>query len=192
MKTKQLITLVFVVILSVFTVHAYTGEKIAFSGTELFDPFGLLGQGPIGMFLDPGTVQCPGYEPTGNPLQPCPDGSRTHTRGTIWQSRFNSPNPMFSGWFTIEANANYDPDFTGPQWGTFTLVYDVGGQMTGSWQGVRVKEGDHWVTPLHATGRVNGGEFDGAQAISSDRIVGYTPIPIVYVGTLEGTMVRVR
>ena len=191
MKRRELTALVFVVILSVFTVHANSIEKIPISGTELFNPFGLFGQPPIGEFLAPGTVECPGNEPTGDPLQPCPVGSRTHTRGTKWRSRFNAANPIFSGWFFIEANANFDRDFTGPQWGTYTLQYDAGGEMTGSYQGVRVKEGDHWISPLHATGHINGGTLSGSKGLFTDRIVGFTPIPIAYTGTIDGTLISV-
>lgn len=187
---KRIIFSLFVVILAAFTTYANSGGKINISGTEFFDPFGLIGA-PVGQFLEAGTVKCPGHEPTGNPELPCPAGSRTHTRGTIWMSRYVASDPRFTGWFTIEGNGNFDADFTGSQWGKYKLVFDAGGEMTGSFQGVRYKEGNVWITPLHATGHVSGGDFDGANAIVSNRIVGFTPIPVLYVGYIERTLVRV-
>ena len=99
---------------------------------------------------------------------------------------------LSDGWFTITANSNLDTDFTGPQWGTFSLTYDSGGIMKGTWQGVRYKDGDQWITTLHVIGHVTGGAFDGASVIGTDQIVSFTPIPIAYFGAVEGRMLMPR
>jgi hypothetical protein len=164
---------------------------VEFTGTETFDPFGLLGA-PVGQFLDPGTVRCPGAEPTGDPIQPCPVGSRTHSRDSVWVSRMDSSYPGGSGLATIHGNANLDASFTGPQGGSFSLALDAGGTWEGTFEGVRVAEGDHWITELHGTARGHGGEIDGLKLMVDDRIVGFTPIPIVYVGTILGRVLDPR
>jgi hypothetical protein len=192
MKIKSLVMLVLIVVLAVSTAFSQPGRKMAFSGTELFNPIPIPipGLPQIGEFLaSDATVKCPGYEPTGNPLQPCPDGSRTHLRNFQWKSRFISSAPGLSdGWFTIVANSNLDADFTGPQWGTFALALDTGGVIEGTFEGLRAKEGNQWVAPLHVSGRITGGPLDGAKMAGSDRIVSFTPIPIAYIGTVEGLL----
>lgn len=55
-------------------------DKTEFTGTETFDPYNVLGNGSVGTILDPGTVTCPGHDPTGDPAQPCPPGSRRNIR----------------------------------------------------------------------------------------------------------------
>ena len=163
------------------------GHQFRFSGTEYFDPFGVFGA-PVGMYLpSDATVACPGYEPTGNPQQPCPEGSRIILRNNQWVSRVTSNTPGVSGgWMTVVANANLSPDYTGPQWGTFSLAYDSGGTFAGTWHGVRVKQEDVWTTLLRLTGKVSGGPFDGANAVGTDLIVSYTPIPFAYTGVIDG------
>ncbi len=96
------------------------------------------------------------------------------------------------GWFTIVANGNFDADFTGPQWGTYTMTLDDGGTISGIWQGVRVKDGNFWKTPLHGNGFFTGGALDGARIVITDEITGYTPLPVAYVGAVEGKIVSYR
>jgi hypothetical protein len=191
MKIKGLLILVFVFTFGALTVFAQNGKKMTITGTDYFDPFGILGSTPVGEILSSdATIICPGHVPTGDPLQPCPAGSRTHTRGLKIRTRFISTTEGLSdGWFTITLNSNLDADFTGPSWGTYSLAYDSGGVMEGTWQGKRYKEGDYWVSPLHVTGHVTGGEFDGANFVGTDRIVSYTPIVIAYIGTVEGRLI---
>jgi hypothetical protein len=190
-KVKTLIILLFAVAFMVCTAFADSPNMITESGTEVFDPYNVFGNGVIGEYISPGEVICPGNEPTGNPLQPCPEGSRTQVRGVSWMSRYISDDPQFSGWFTIVANSNEDSNYEGHDWGTFRLDFDspAGSYMIGSWEGMRVKEGDYWVTPLHATGRIHGGDFDGTNAIITDLIVSYTAIPIAYIGYIDGVWI---
>ena len=103
------------------------------TATEVFDPFNVFGNGAIGAFLDPGSVNCPGTQPTGNPAQPCPAGSRINLRGLSVTSRFVSQSPLLTGWFYSEGNANFDANASGHVWGTFRLELDSGGVWIGSW-----------------------------------------------------------
>lgn len=190
MKIRIYTILLCVVLLSGSVVSAQGPNKVSFSATEFFDPFGILGV-PVGTYLpSDATVACPGHVPTGNPTQPCPVGSRTHLRNYKWMSRAVSSTPGISdGWMTIIANANFDAEFTGPQWGTFSLVYDSGGELAGTWQSLRVRTGGQWEHSLHASGKISGGTFDGANATISEQIVSFTPIPFAYIGTVEGRLV---
>ena len=45
------------------------------TATEVFDPWNLFGNDPVGDFTNPGMLTCPGEQPTGNPMQPCPPPS---------------------------------------------------------------------------------------------------------------------
>ena len=187
MKIRSFLMSIFLVTTFAFAAFANSGGNPTFSGTESFDPFGLLGA-PIGTLdVSEQTIQCPGYEAT----FPCPDGSRTHTRNTIINSRFESPDTG-GGWFRIVANSNFDADFTGPQWGTYTLTYDAGGVVEGVFQGVRVKDGDVWHTLLRGNGKITGGALDGANIVITDEITGYYSFPIAYVGAIEGKVVSYR
>jgi hypothetical protein len=193
MKIRNFIMSFLLVTAFALAASANSGGNPTFSGTERFDPFGILGA-PIGMLdISAQTVECPGNEPTGNPVQPCPAGGRTHIRNTIIMSRFVSSTPPLSdGWFRIAANANFDADFTGPQWGTYILTLDEGGTIAGVFQGVRVKNGDNWYTLLRGNGLVTGGALDGARIVITDEINGFTSLPIAYIGEVEGKIVSYR
>jgi hypothetical protein len=188
MKVRGLVIILFILLFVISTApvgQTRAADKTQVSATETFDPFGLLGP-PVGEILSLGTVTCPGFEPTGDPMQPCPPGSRTHTRGLTIISRVESSDPQVSGDMTVEINSNLDADYTGPAWGTFSLALDAGGTWDGTWQGRRVQEGDHWIIPLHVSGQGTGGAVDGMQLMIVDRIVDFTPLGIPYIGTIEG------
>lgn len=186
---------VVIVLLSLFLVgstalvgQTSASDKTLVTGTERFDPLGLFGS-PIGSILDPGTVLCPGNEPTGDPAQPCPPGSRLHIRNSTIISRVDSSNPALSGNMTVVINANFEADTTGPTWGTFSIALDAGGTWDGTFEGRRVREGNHWVAPLHVSGQGTGGAVDGMHLMAVDRLVIPTPLPIAYFGTIEGRIV---
>jgi len=166
----------------------HAADITQFTATETFDPLGLLGT-PVGELLDPGVVTCPGHEPTGNPLQPCPAGSRLTIRDEKFVSRLESSGPGLSGWMTVELNANWDADYTGPAWGTFSIALDGGGSWDGTWQGRRMLEDGTWVIPLHVVGHGTGGTVEGLQFTAVDRIVSVFPNSIAYIGTIEGRVV---
>lgn len=160
-------------------------DKTIVTGTETFDPFGLLGGGQIGDILSPGTVNCPGFEPTGDPLQPCPPGSRINFRDMKIRSRVESTDPRYTGWLTLTLNGNFDAASTGPVWGTSSIALDAGGTWDGTWQGMRVQEGGLWITPLHFSGQGTGGVVDGMQVLGVDRVVAPTPAAILYTGSVQ-------
>jgi hypothetical protein len=87
---------------------------------------------------------------------------------------------------TVKANANYDANATGPVWGTFSVALDAGGTWDGTFQGIRIQEGNTWVAPLHASAQGTGGPVDGMQLLLVDRIVDFEPAGVVYIGTLQG------
>jgi hypothetical protein len=192
MKARHLVIILFVLFLAgSMAPFAQTSaaDKTQVSGTETFNPLGLFGQPAVGMIISPGTVLCPGFDPTGDPMQPCPPESRTHIRGFTIISRVEAADPRLSGWMTVELNANMDAEYTGPVWGTFSLALDAGGTWDGTWQGRRSRVGDHWIVPLHVSGQGTGGAVDGMKLMVVDRIVVPTAAPIAYTGTIEGRIV---
>jgi hypothetical protein len=167
-------------------------EKINLTATDTFDPFGLGGT-VVGEILDPGTVKCPGFEPTGIPGDPCPAGSRIHTRGFTILTRIEADTieadtDLVTGDATIVVNANFDAFGQGPAWGTITIDLDVGGTWEGTWEGIRVMEGYAWVIPVHASFQGTGGLVDGMMYRNVDTIYSYTPVVIAYEGYIEGTI----
>ncbi|HEY0787188.1 MAG TPA: hypothetical protein VGE86_00995, partial [Thermoanaerobaculia bacterium] len=106
--------------------QARAAEMTYFVATDSFDPFGIFGA-PVGALLVLPTVLCPGSTPTGDPMQPCPPGGRVHLRDMKHYSRFESPDPRFTGWATVGDHvANYDANMGGREVGTVSLVLDDG------------------------------------------------------------------
>lgn len=190
MTIRRWIFLFLTIVLTAGIATAQPDKKITFEANEYFDPLNLLSSGSVGSFESFGTIQCPGYEKS-DPSELCPEGTRTHARGIVWVSRIESVTAGIpGGWMTVTNNANFDPEFNGPQWGTFSLAYDGGGTLEGTWQGVRRRDGDAWVTVLHATAHLYGGPYDGATVIIKDTITSYLPIPLAYTGEIEGTIIN--
>lgn len=169
----------------------FAADKTAVTAIEVFDPSGeVLGMGQIGFFVYPGTVKCPGHEPTGNQLQPCPATSRTHLRNTEIISVLSSSDERATGLMTVVLNANWNTDFEGPVWGTFRIEVASGGTWVGTWQGLREREAeDQWTGTLHVIGKGYGGIVDGMKLMVEDRITSFTPAPIAYFGVIEGRIV---
>lgn len=191
MKTTILLFFALVLVLPASTAlvtQSSAADKTEVTATETFDPLGLFGS-PVGQILSPGVIQCPGEQPTGNPLQPCPAGSRIHIRDFIFVSRVDASDPSLTGWMTVQLNANWDANATGPTWGLFSLALDAGGTWDGTWQGLRTQEGSAWVVPLHVSGQGTGGAVDGMHSLSVDRIVAFAPAPVAYTGTIESRIV---
>ena len=163
---------------------SFAADKFEIAASETFDPFGIFGP-PTGEFLAFGTVKCPGYEPTGDPMQPCPVGSRQHTRDVVVKSRTESTDPSMSGWMTVVLNSNLDADGVGPVWGTFRTELDGGGIWEGTWQGLRIAEDGYWIATLHVVGKGYGGLVDGMKMMGEDEIwTPFTP-PIAYLGAIN-------
>jgi len=170
---------------------SFAAEKSDVTASEIFNPLDILPGVPVaGEFVFPGTAKCPGYEPTGNPEQPCPAGSRTHLRDTVIISQVISMDARMTGMMTIELNANWDADFAGPLWGTFSLAVDSGGTWVGTWQGLRERVAeDQWEGTLNVIGKGYGGIVDGMKVMAEDQIVSFTAAPIAYIGMIEGRIV---
>lgn len=161
-------------------------EKNEATYTDLFNPLGLpnpLDVPMVGQILDPGKLICLAHTPTGDPMQPCPQGSRILMRGFRMLTRVNSESPSLAGWMTVSVGANLAPDYTGPAWGTFSIQLDAGGTLEGTWNGMRRTAGESvWIAELHITGHGAGGQVEGMQAKCVEVITELTPMPIFYKG----------
>ena len=157
------------------------------TAAEVFDPLNVFGNGATGAILGSGSVTCPGAQPTGNPMQPCPAGSRMQLRGLSTKSRFISQSPLLTGWLYSEGNGNFDANATGHVWGTFRLELDSGGIWIGSWIVDRTKvEGVNlWVGRGTFVGRGMSGNVDGMHVRFSEVLTSFTPLPIAYVGSID-------
>ena len=88
--------------------------------------------------LDPGTWTYP--------------GGKIHIRGMVQLFRETSPDPRNIGYNTVVVNANWNSDFHGPMWGTFSNATDEGGLWKGTWAGRVTENGPVY----HATGKGHG------------------------------------
>lgn len=171
---------------------SFAAEKSEFAATDLFNPLPLPGfpAPQVGEILAPPTIMCPGYEPTGDPAQPCPVGSRTHTRNGLIVSRLISDDPRVTGWLTVELNGNLDAYLEGPSWGKFRLDLDDGnGIWEGNWTGYRVAEDGNWVGTINGHARGYGGIVDRMKMMAEEQIILVTPLPIAYIGTWTGRII---
>ena len=155
------------------------------TATDVFDPMGLFGNGPVGAFIRSGTVTCPGAEPTGDPIQPCPPGTRMNFRGVAWESRIASSSALLTGWFLNEGNNNFDANATGQVWGSFRITLDAGGAWQGTWTADRSKMGDVWVIRVRGVGRGSGGAVNGMHLSFTEVAPMPTFMPIVWLGSIE-------
>jgi hypothetical protein len=159
------------------------------TGTEVFDPLNLLQNpnGGVGAILNPGELTCPGALPTGNPMQPCPAGSRIKVRGTTLTSRLASQDALLAGWFTIIGNADLDSNAAGVAWGKFRLELDAcGGVFKGSWTGERSQmEGVGWVSRISGVGLGTADCVEGQQLKFSETIVSFAPVSVMYLGQID-------
>jgi hypothetical protein len=155
------------------------------AGVEIFDPLNLFHQGSVGSILNAGELTCPGTTPTGNPMQPCPAGSRINMRDAALKSRLASQDARLAGWFNITGNSDLDSNATGVAWGTFQLELEAGGAWEGTWIGNRTQmEGLAWVTRISGVGRGTGGSVDGKQLLFSETVISFAPVSVAYVGDI--------
>lgn len=161
---------------------------IQLTAADVFDPLNMLGNGAVGAFTSPGTVTCPGTQPTGNTMQPCPPGSRMTFRDVSWVSRLESSSALLTGSFYNVGNNALDANATGQVWGTFRIELDAGGAWEGNWTADRSKVGDVWVVRLRAAGRGTGGAVDGMQLRFTEVAPMPTFIPIVWLGSMEAEL----
>ena len=171
---------------------SFAAEKTVFTGTDLFNPLPLPGfpAPQIGELLSPPTITCPGHEPTGNSAQPCPVGSRMHSRGGLVVSRLIADDPRVTGWLTVGLNSNLDANLQGPSWGTFRIdVDDTDGYWEGKWTGYRTAYDGYWVGAIFGQGRGYGGSVDGMIMMAEEQVMLVTPLPLAYFGTWEGRII---
>jgi hypothetical protein len=69
-----------------------------------------------------------------------PDGN-IHIRGMVQLFRETADDPRNIGYNTVVLNANWQSDWTGPMWGTFSFETDEGGLWEGTWAGRMTEEG---------------------------------------------------
>ena len=170
---------------------SFAAEKSVFTADDFFNPFGLPGFGdPIGQLLVPPTIKCPGHEPTGDPAQPCPVGSRMHSRDGLVLSRLISDDPRVTGWLTVGLNSNLDANLEGPSWGTVRLdVDDSEGYWEGTWHGYRTAYDGYWVAVIYGQAQGYGGIVDGMKMMAEEQAMLVTAMPIAYVGKWEGRII---
>lgn len=167
---------------------AAQADTLQLTAAEVFDPFGVIGAAPVGALTSPGTITCPGGEPTGNPLQPCPAGSRIQLRGVAGFSRMASASPLLAGSFFWEMDANWNADGIGPAWGTFRLELDAGGVWEGTWTNKRNKlDGvpPVWVGHASFVGRGTSGRVEGMQLRLTVAGATYTVMPLFWVEPID-------
>ena len=165
MYSKRNVVVAVVAIVSmalVATVGTAAGNKSEFEGTNTYTGLTALG-----------TWRCPGGEPV--PPFSCPPGTQTHVRGAGTAASFYSPDTGPAA-LAIVANANYNPDFTGELWGTWTVVFSsAGSTCEGSWNGSVRKAGNNYVNLIRAIAFCAGGNFDGFQVKWNETAVGINP-----------------
>ena len=172
------------------TFAAAQAVNTQFIATDVFDPWGILDNDPVGAFINPGTLTCPGGQPTGNPMQPCPPDSRIRVRGSSWMSRVTSSGVLLTGWFYNDGNANYDSNATGQVWGTFRIELDAGGVWEGSWTGKRSKVGDVWMMRVRGVGRGSGGSVDGMHLQFTEVALMPDFLAIVWLGSIDAEVLE--
>ena len=151
--------------------------------------------------LDMGVVRCPGEEVVWlNPVTPvCPTSGNLKIRRSLAYSCLQAasvdgePESRFTGVASLSINANLDASYSGPVWGTWTLVpsatcdpqvlVDPQESWQGTWQGKRAQvcnEGQcyMWVGSLKFVGRGYGGELQGQRFKGRETVVTLSPLPV--------------
>jgi hypothetical protein len=133
--TKACVLFLAILVVALLTVlPSHAAEVTQITASDIFDPLGVLGQGPIGQWLDAGTITCPGHQPTGS-FPPCPAGSRTNYRGVVVSAPFFSTDPRLNGWETYDINENLDANGEGTYWGKWRIEVNDGGFWEGNYNG---------------------------------------------------------
>jgi hypothetical protein len=161
---------------------AHHASRTRFQATDdwLFDP-----SAPLDELL--AKVECVDGAPTGNPLAPCPEGSRVRVRDLPSGSLVLSRDSRFSGAMTVVSNGDLDPSYAGPVWGSWDLGLATGdGRWQGVWYGKRRFHPDQsgttpgtWVSTLHLVG-YGTGSLDGHVATATATEYSFTALPVPY------------
>ena len=188
------LTAALVLLIPVFAAAQAVATQL--TATEVFDPMNLFGSGSVGAYTNPGTLTCPGAEPTGNPMQPCPPGSRIKLRGTAVQSRVtaqSSPqSPLLTGWAYLEGDGDLDANGAGHVSGKYRIELDAGGTWEGTWvvDRERVEGLNLWVGHLRAVGRGTSGNIAGMQLRFTEVLTSFTLIPVAYIGSIDAQILE--
>jgi len=154
--------------------HGLGAVKVEFSATDDW---------LITANADLGQITCPGGEFTGNPFQPCPPGTNIHVRGAIAETWVDADDSRFTGMLTYTLNYNFNPDFTGTAWGTWSLEVAAceGGIWEGIWNSKRtLLPGGVWIGKMQLVGHGSGDCVDGLKMKGTEIATTYTPIPLPY------------
>ena len=144
--------------------------------------------------LSEGTMNCPGGEiDFTNPVAPfCATTGRIHFREMAWWACYTSNDSRLSGVGMATASGNFDANYTGPVWGTWTIVPSPGCDpkdliyppvyWKGTWQGQRSQDCSggpcSWIGDLKLVGKGYGGIIDGLHFKGNEEITTYTPLPV--------------
>ncbi len=178
-------------VLAVVLLLGASAIKTQSTYTDQFNPLGIPFPGipQVGSIVNPGTISCPGHMPTGDPVQPCPAGSRIVARGVIINYPIISSDPLMRGTVTVELNANLDANYAGSVWGKVSLAPpDVTpkpweGVWEGMWNGQRVYDPDGvWLVLLSEEFHGQGGDVAGYKTKCTELITAYAPLPVLFQG----------
>ncbi len=115
----------------------------------------------------PPEITCAGGLPTGLPFPQCSEGTR-HILGRnevqTWWPFVLAPQlePLLTGAITFVVNCNFDAQYRGPCWGTFTWDVPGVGQWAGSWT-APVMDLLTYESRISMVGHGAGGEIAGRQ-----------------------------
>lgn len=87
-----------------------------------------------------GTESCVTTDPGTMTFLP---GGNIHIRGMVQQCTELSSDPRAAGVNTVVVNANWDSEFIGPMWGTWSLASEDGGVWQGTWEGMLTESASH-------------------------------------------------
>lgn len=151
----------------------------------VWDPFDVFGFGSVGEVLAAGTVRCTGGEPTGRSAAPCPPGSSVSVRDFAILLPVESADERMDGWATIHANADWDADGVGREWGTFRDDLTAGGTWEGTFEGMRTlgtpedcSKSKCWTERLGLECSGTTGVVEGLHASMAEHAVSYELVKI--------------
>ena len=189
MNTKLLATPVLLLLIPCLL----SAEQPADAGVNLTEVV-IFDDWPAALPLSEGTMKCPGGEIVMlDPVTPfCATTGRVHFREMAWWACYTSDDPRLSGVGMATANGNFDANYTGPVWGTWTIVLSPGCDpldlidppvfWEGTWQGQRSQycaDGScFWIGNIKLVGKGYGGIIDGIRFKGNELITTYTPLPV--------------
>jgi hypothetical protein len=149
--------------------------KVEFSATDDWSPIG----GTLGQ------ITCSDGEFTENPMQPCPLGTDIHVRGATAETWVLADDDRFTGNLAYTLNYNFNPDFAGTAWGTWSLeVAACEGTWEGVWNSKRALLPDPgpagmgvWIGKIQFVGHGSGDCVDGLKVKGTEIATTYSPIP---------------